>query len=130
MPYFMCKAVIPGMRKTTRSMLTAFDILFLSSDVPLASWLLFFARDPFPDIRGAVSEFDAPRFDEYQEVHRTAVDQADFREIDGDRAAFLIERRAKDVNVVPCNPTANAQHHKISLSQQSVDSAGHVSWLL
>ena len=67
---------------------------------PVASWLLSFARDPLPDVQGAVSEFDAPRFGERQEVHRTSVDYADLLEIDGDGAAFLIDRGTKDVNVV------------------------------
>jgi hypothetical protein len=91
----------------------------------VTSGLLSFARDPFLDVRGAVSEFDAPRFAKCQQVHRTAVDQADLREIDGDGAAFLIDRGTQDLNVVLCNPPADAQHHKIPLSVKSVDSAGH-----
>jgi hypothetical protein len=81
--------------------------------------------NPFPDVRRTVSQFDAPTFAERQEVNSIAVNEADLRKIDGERAAFLIYRGTKDRNVVLRNPPADAQHHEIPFSRKSVDSAGH-----
>jgi len=81
--------------------------------------------NPFADVRRTVPEFDAPTFAEYQEIDRSAVDHSDLLEIDGDGSPFLIDRGTKDGNVVLRNPPADAQHHQIPLSRQSVDSAGH-----
>jgi hypothetical protein len=92
---------------------------------PIASWLLPFASDPFTDVRGAVPELDTVRFGKCQQCHSAVVDQVDLPEIDGDGAAFLSDRATKDVNIVPSNAAADAEHHKISLCQQSIDSAGH-----
>ena len=50
-----------------------------------------------------------PRFAERQQAHSIAIDQADLLKIDGDGAAFLIDRGTKDVNVVPGDPPADAQ---------------------
>jgi hypothetical protein len=72
--------------------------------------------DPFPDVRRTVSEFDALTFAEYQEVHCSAVDQADLVEIDDNDPAFLIDGAAKDVHVVPCNPPADPQDHNVFFS--------------
>src|SRR5262249_41012475 len=111
---------------------SSMSVTFEGLNVPVTSWLLLFARDPFLDVRGAVSEFDASRFAECQQVHRTALDQADLAEIDGDRAAFLIDRGTEDLSVLLRNSSADAQHHKIPLNLKSVDSAGHrglaLSW--
>jgi hypothetical protein len=81
--------------------------------------------NPFPDVRWTVSQLDAPTFAERQEVHGIAVNEADLRKIDGEGAAFLIDRGTKDGNVLLCNPPADAQHHEIPLRRNSVDSAGH-----
>jgi hypothetical protein len=81
--------------------------------------------NPFPDVRRTVPEFDAPTFAERQEVHGIAVNEADVRKIDGEGAAFLIDRGTEDGNVVLRNPPADAQHHEIPPSRKSVDSAGH-----
>jgi hypothetical protein len=81
--------------------------------------------DPFPDVGWTISQFDAIPFAEDQEFHRITVDQTDLLEIDGDGTAFVLERGAKDVQVLPSNPPAYAQDHRIFFSQHSVDSAGH-----
>jgi hypothetical protein len=93
------------------------------------SSLLCFARDPFADVWGAVSEFDAPRFAQCQEGHNIAVDEADLPEIDGDGAAFPIDHGTKDVNVVLCNPPTDAEY-QAPLTGESVDSEGHRAWQL
>jgi len=96
-----------------------------SCGAPESSWLVSLARDPFPDVRGAVAEFDAPRFGQCQQAYRVVVNDANFLQIDGDGTVFLIDRGPKDVNVVPCNPAADAQHHINPFSGDSIDSAGH-----
>ena len=83
--------------------------------------------NPFADVRRTVREFDATTFAEYQETDRCTVDHSDLLEIDGDDFPFLIDRGTKDIHVVPCNPPADAQDHKILFNQKSVDSADHGS---
>lgn len=57
---------------------------------------LSLSRDPLADISRTVSEFDAVRFGECQQLHSITVDQLDFREIESDHAAFF-ERGAKNI---------------------------------
>ena len=63
------------------------------------------------------------RFGERQECHRITVDQLDLRELDGDDTAFL-ERGAKDLQVIPCDPPTDAQNDTL-FNRKPVDSAGH-----
>jgi hypothetical protein len=70
-----------------------------------------------------VREFDPARFGDGEEHHGITVDQLDLREVYGDDTA-LLERRAKDVHVVPGNPPTDAQDD-IPLDPNSVDPAGH-----
>jgi hypothetical protein len=67
------------------------------------------SRDPSADVGRTVSEFDAIPFGAFQECHGITVDQFDLCEVESDDAAFL-ERDAKDIQVFPCNPTANAKN--------------------
>ena len=66
-----------------------------------------------------MSEFDAIRFVEGQQFHRSTVDQLDLRELDGDDMAFR-ERGAKDFQVFPCNPTADAKNGACSIESRSI----------
>ena len=68
-------------------------------------------------------ELDPARFGDGEEHHGITVDQLDFREVDGDDTA-LLERGAKDSQVVPGNPATDAQHDT-PFDPDSVDSAGH-----
>ena len=68
-------------------------------------------------------EFDPARFSDGEEHHGLTVDQLDLREVDGDDTA-LLTRGAKDFQVVPCNPAADAQNDT-PFEPNSVDSAGH-----
>jgi hypothetical protein len=83
-----------------------------------------FPVNPFPDVRRTIPEFDAPTFAERQKVHGVPANEGDVGKIDGDGAVFLSNRRAKNVNVVPFNPSADAQHGQVPFSE-SVDSARH-----
>ena len=47
-----------------------------------------------------------------QECHGITVDQFDLREVDSDDTAFL-ERGAKDIQVFPGDPTADAKNHTL-----------------
>jgi hypothetical protein len=82
--------------------------------------------DPFADVSRTVSEFDAIRFADGEEVDGTPIDQVNLLEIDCEGSAFLIDRSTKDDHVVRCNPAADAQHRETVLDQQSVDSTRHV----
>src|SRR5262249_8254645 len=81
--------------------------------------------DPFTNVSRTVSEFDAVRFTDDEEVYGTAVDQADFLEIDCERSAFLVVSDTKEVHAVHGNPAADTQHRWPVLNPQSVDSARH-----
>jgi hypothetical protein len=81
--------------------------------------------NPFPYVRRTVPEFDTPTFADREEGHGIAVNEVDLRKVDREGAAFMINRRAKDGNVILRNAPANAQHHDIPLRLKSVDSAGH-----
>jgi hypothetical protein len=73
-----------------------------------------------------VSEFDATRFVECQELHGITIDELDVRELDGNDTA-LLERHAKDVQVFPCDPPADAQNDTL-INRKPIDSAGHARW--
>src|SRR5262245_5255698 len=81
------------------------------------------SRDPFADIGRAVSEFDAVRFDDRQELHSLSVDQLEFGQLDGDDTAVL-ERGAKYIQFFPCNPSTDVQHRTLG-GRKSVDSERH-----
>jgi hypothetical protein len=83
------------------------------------------SRDPFADVGRTVSEFDAVRFVDRQEFHTVTVDQLEFGKFDGDDTA-VVERGAKHIKVIPCNPPTDVQH-QTSVSRNSVDSPRHVS---
>jgi hypothetical protein len=70
-----------------------------------------------------VSEVDAIPFGACQERHGVTVGQVDLREVESDDTAFL-QRGAKDIQVFPCNPTADAKNNTL-FAQHSIDSASH-----
>src|SRR6266581_638901 len=83
------------------------------------------SRDPFTDIGQAVSEFGSVRFADRQEFYGLAVHEKDILEIDGHCAPFLFQQGTKHVHILRCNPSADAQDHKVLSDNMAVDSAAH-----
>jgi hypothetical protein len=70
-----------------------------------------------------VSELDATRLVERQELHGITIDELDLRELDGNDTA-LLERSAKDFQVLPGNPPTDAQNDTL-FNRTPIDSASH-----
>ena len=51
------------------------------------SWLIFFARDPFPDVRRTVAKRDSVAFARAQEPNSVSIHEDDVLEIQHDRPA-------------------------------------------
>ena len=68
-------------------------------------------------------ELDPARFFDGEQRHGITVDQLDGRKVDGDDTA-VFKRGAKDFQVVPCNPAADAQNDT-PFDCQPVDPACH-----
>ena len=83
------------------------------------------SRYPFTDIGRAVSEFGSVRFADRQEFYGLAVREKDVFEIDGHCARFLFQQATKHVHILRCNPSADAQDHKVLSDNMAVDSAAH-----
>lgn len=83
------------------------------------------SRDPLADVGRTMSKLDALSFVDREELHGVTVDQLEFSELDGDDTA-VIERGAKYVQVLACNPPNDTQHQTLA-SRKSVDSACHVT---
>jgi hypothetical protein len=83
------------------------------------------SRYPFADIGRAVSEFGSVRFADRQEFYGPAVREKDVFEIDGDCAPFLFQQATKHVRILRCDPSADAQDHKVLSDNMAVDSAAH-----
>src|SRR5262249_33161289 len=90
--------------------------------------------DPFADISRTVSELDAIRFTNVEQVHYSAGDQVHFLEIDGDTRGFLINRGTKDVDVVPSNPPVDsgfsAHRRRSPVIHSRMNVGQFVSWML
>src|SRR5260370_14172968 len=84
-----------------------------------------FSRNPLTDIQRAVSDFGPVRFVECQELYSLAVHETDVPEIDGHCLPFLFQQGLKHIHFLPCNPSADAQDHKILSDNKPVNSAGH-----
>src|SRR6478752_5073698 len=65
------------------------------------------SRDPFTNVRRAVSEFGSVRFAECQEFYGIPVHEEDVLEIDGHSGSFLFQQGAKHIHIVRCNPAAD-----------------------
>src|SRR6266699_615878 len=65
------------------------------------------------------------RFAERQEFYGLAVDEKDVREIDRHSVPFPFQQGTKHIYILPCNPSADAQDHKILSDNKPVDSAAH-----
>jgi hypothetical protein len=82
-------------------------------------------RDPFADIRRAVSESSSVEFSLSEEFHNLAVDQIDVLEIDGNGASFGFDCVAKCVQIQSCDSAAYGQDHDAVATDDSVDPAAH-----
>src|SRR5579864_284654 len=103
----------------TKSLFMAFHSLLRRIHVhPLS-------RYPFTDIGRAVSEFGSVRFADRQEFYGLAVREKDVFEIDGHCARFLFQQATKHGHILRCNPSADAQDHKVLSDNMAVDSAAH-----
>ena len=83
------------------------------------------SRDPFANIRRAVSEYSSVELSLSKEFHSLSVDQIDVLKIDRNRTRLGLYFIANCVHILFCNPAANAQHHVVA-ADNSVDSAAHV----
>ena len=81
-------------------------------------------RDSFTDMRRAVSEVGSVRFAERQEFYGFAVHEKRVLEIDGYCRRFR-NTAPKHIHILPCNPPADVQDHKILSDNKAVDSAAH-----
>lgn len=84
-----------------------------------------FSRDPFTDIRRAVPEFCSVQFAQRQEFYGLSIDKKNVFKIDSRYASFLFEQAPKEINILPCNLSADVQGQKTRSDDNPIDSAGH-----
>ncbi len=108
--------------------LNIFDIL--SSFQSLLRWppmrFRHLSRDPFTDIGRTLPEFRPVGLAESKEFHGFSVDKKNVLEIDDEAAPFLFQYDPKHVDVFPCNPAADEQHHEAFSGNDSIDSAAYL----
>ena len=86
-----------------------------------------FTFNPLTDIPWAVVDFGPVRLLDREKLHGLLVHQADVFEVENQCAAsFFFEQGPKRVNVVPCDPSTDAQNQEILSNYLALDFAGHV----
>ena len=85
-----------------------------------------FTFDPLTDIPRTVVDFGPVRFVDREKLHGLRVHQADVFEVENQcTASFFFEQGPKRVNVVPCEPSTDAQNQEILSNYLALDFAGH-----
>jgi len=85
-----------------------------------------FTFDPLTDVPRAVVDGSPVRFLDREKLHGLLVHQADVFEVENQcTASFFFKQGPKRVNVVPCEPSTDAQNQEILSNYLALDFAGH-----